>query len=112
MNEYYKRKRKRNKKTEIKQKEPTKLNKQAPHPHTRAKFRKKQERTEKVPTKPRRKKTTFKAAVAVCGAGSLGRCLLVDLVPYYPVRDLLPALVNRGFPATVTPRCYFLEHQP
>ena len=42
-----------------------------------------------MPTKPkpRSKKTTFKAAAAVCGAGSLGRCplLIVGLVPCYPV---------------------------
>ena len=60
------------------------------------------ERTERVPTKPRRKKTTFKAAAAVCGAGCLGRCPLVGLVPCCPVCHL-PALVNRGFPETVNP---------
>ena len=34
---------------------------------------------------------------------SLGRCPLIGMVPDYPVRHLLPALVNRGIPATVTP---------
>ena len=56
-----------------------------------------------MPTKPRRKKTTFKAAAAVCGAGSLGWCPLVGLVPCYPVCHLLPAFVNRGFLVSLQP---------
>ena len=87
----------------MKQNEPTKLNKQARHPYDIATLSKEQGRTERVPIKPRRKKTTFKAAAAVCGAGSLGRCPLVGLVSCYPVCLVLPAFANRGFSATFMP---------
>ena len=97
-------KRNKTKLTKTKQREPTKVNKQASHPHVRATFCKnKNERKDcQQNQKSRSKKTTFKAAAAVCGSGSLGRCPLVGLVPCYPVCHLLPALVNRGFPATFT----------
>ena len=62
--------------------------------------------------KARSKKTTFKAAAAVCGAGSRGRCPLVGLVPCYPLCHLLPALANRVFPATVTPPLLFTWGPP
>ena len=50
-----------------------------------------------------RNKTTFKAAAAVCGSGSLGRCRLLSLVPCYPVCHIVYAFVNRGFPGSVIP---------
>ena len=86
----------------------------SPLPRQRSTFRKnRNERKEcQQNKKSRSKKTTFKAAAAVCGAGILGRCPLVGLVPCYPVCHLLPALVNRGFPATVTtpPSCSLGDH--
>ena len=77
----------------------------SPLPRQRSTFRKnRNERKEcQQNKKSRSKKTTFKAAAAVCGAGILGRCPLVGLVPCYPVCHLLPALVNRGFPTILPP---------
>ena len=71
--------------SKTKQREPTKLNKQVRHPHDRATFRKNRNERKECPQKQisRGKKTTFKAAAAVCGACSLGKCPPVGLVPCY-----------------------------
>ena len=74
--------------------ESTKLNMQVRHPHDRASFlQNKNERREcQQNKKSRSKKTTFKAAAAVCGAGSLVRCPLVGLVPAtLPAISFLPS---------------------
>ena len=84
-----------------------KTNKQARHPHDTAIFRNNRTGTngKNANQKPRPKKNKclqFPAATAVCGAGCLRRCLLVGLIPCYPICHLRPAFVNGSFPATFT----------